>query len=165
MKQGIFLSQRKYILDLLAEVGLLECKPTNTPIIQNHKLGEYFDQVPVDKLRYQRLVGKLIYLSHTCPDIAYAMNVVSQFMHCPSKDRMDAVMRILRYLKSSPKKGLMFSKNDHLNVDGYIDADWARNITDRKSTSGYFTFVGGNLVTWRSKKQKVVALFSAKAEF
>ena len=86
-------------------------------------------------------------------------------MHCPSKDRMDAVMRILRYLKSSPKKGLMFSKNDHLNVDGYIDADWARNITDRKSTSGYFTFVGGNLVTWRSKKQKVVALFSAKAEF
>ena len=86
-------------------------------------------------------------------------------MHCPSKDRMDAVMRILHYLKSSPGKGLMFSKNDHLNVDGYIDADWARNITDRKSTSGYFTFVGGNLVMWRSKKQKVVALFSAKAEF
>ena len=86
-------------------------------------------------------------------------------MHCPSKDRMDAVMRILSYLKSSPRKGLMFSKNDHLNVDGYADADWAGNITDRKFTSGYFTFVGGNLVTWRSKKQKVVALSSAEAEF
>ena len=150
---------------MLAEIGFLECKLADTPIIQNHKLGEYLDQVPADKQKYQWLVCKLIYLSHTRPDIAYAVSVVSQFMHCPSKDRMDAVMRILSYLKSSPRKGLMFSKNDHLNVDGYIDADWARNITDRKSTSGYFTFVGGNLVTWRSKKQKVVALFSAKAEF
>ncbi|KAL6347204.1 hypothetical protein AAG906_012785 [Vitis piasezkii] len=80
-RQGIFLSQRKYILDLLAEVGLLECKPADIPIVQNHKLGEYVDQVPADKQRYQRLVGKLIYLSHTRPDIAYAVSVVSQFMH------------------------------------------------------------------------------------
>ena len=164
-RQGIFLSQRKYVLDLLSEVGLLECKPADTPIVPNHKLGEYTDQVPADKERYQRLVGKLIYLSHTRPDIAYAVSVVSQFMHCPSEDHMDAVIRILRYLKSSPGKGLMFSKNNHLNVDGYTDADWAGNISDRKSTSGYFTFVGGNLVTWRSKKQKVVALSSAEAEF
>jgi hypothetical protein len=79
---------------------------------------------------------------------------------------MEAVTRILQYLKSSPGKGLMFSKHDNqLKVDGYTDADWAGNITDRKSTSGYFTFVGGNLVTWRSKKQKVVALSSAEAEF
>lgn len=78
---------------------------------------------------------------------------------------MSAVMRILRYLKSSLGKGLMFSKHSHLNVEGYTDADWAGNILDRKSTSGYFTFVGGNLVTWRSKKQKVVALSSAEAEF
>jgi len=91
--------------------------------------------------------------------------MVSQFMHCPSKDHMDAVVRILRYLKSTPGKGIMFSKNDHLDVEGYTDADWAGNLADRKSTSGYFTFVGGNLVTWRSKKQKVVALSSAEAEF
>ena len=78
---------------------------------------------------------------------------------------MEAVTRILKYLKSSLGKGLMFSKNDHLEVEGYTDADWAGNISDRKSTSGYFTFVGGNLVTWRSKKQKVVALSSAEAEF
>lgn len=164
-RKCIFLSQRKYVLDLLTEVGLLECKPADTPIIQNHKLGEYSDQVPADKVRYQRLVGKLIYLSHTRPDIAYAVSVVSQFMHNPSEDHMSAVMRILPYLKSSPGKGLMFSKHSHLNVEGYTDADWAGNILDRKSTSGYFTFVGGNLVTWRSKKQKVVALSSAEAEF
>jgi hypothetical protein len=78
---------------------------------------------------------------------------------------MDAVIRILRYLKSSPGKGLMFSKNNQVHIDGYTDADWAGNVSDKKSTSGYFTFVGGNLVTWRSNKQKVVALSSAKAEF
>lgn len=164
-RKGIFLSQRKYVLDLLTEVGLLECKPVDTPILQNHRLGEYLDQVPADKGRYQRLVGKLIYLSHTRPDIAYAVSVVSQFMQNPSEDHMGAVIRILRYLKSSPGKGLMFTKNAHLNIEGYTDADWAGNILDRKSTSGYFTFVGGNLVTWRSKKQKVVALSSAEAEF
>jgi hypothetical protein len=110
-------------------------------------------------------VGKLIYLSHTRPDIAYAVSVVSQFMHNPSEEHMNAVIRILRYLKSSPGKGLMFSKNNRLDVEGYTDADWAGSILDRKSTSGYFTFVGGNLVTWRSKKQKVVARSSAEAEF
>ncbi|KAL6337839.1 hypothetical protein AAG906_002304 [Vitis piasezkii] len=97
--------------------------------------------------------------------IAYVVSIVSQFMHCPSEDHMDAVIRILRYLKSFPGKGLMFSKNNHLNIEGYTDADWAGNISNRKSTSGYFTFVGGNLVTWRSKKQKVVALSSVEAEF
>jgi hypothetical protein len=86
-------------------------------------------------------------------------------MHCPSEDHLNAVLRILRYLKSSPGKGLMFSRNGHLNVEGYTDADWAGNISDRKSTLGYLMFVGGNLVTWRSKKQNVVALSSAEAEF
>ncbi|PSS35187.1 Metalloendoproteinase [Actinidia chinensis var. chinensis] len=161
----ILQNERKYILDLLLEVGLLECKPANTPIVQNHKLGEYPDQIPIDKRRYERLVGKLIYLSHTRPDIAYAVSVVSQFMYCPSEDHMDVVIQILKYLKSSPRKGLMFSKSNHLRIEGNTDADWAGNISDRKSTSGYFTFFGGNLVTWRSKKQKVVALSSAEAKF
>jgi hypothetical protein len=164
-KKGIFLSQQKYILDLLCEVGMLDCKPADTPIVQNHRLGEHPSQVPTNRGRYQRLVGKLIYLSHTHPDIAYAVSAVSQFMHQPSKDHMEAVIRILRYLKSFPGKGLMFAKNNHLRVNGYTDADWAGNTTDRRSTSGYFMFVGGNLVTWRSKKQKVVALSSAEAEF
>lgn len=121
--------------------------------------------MPTNKERYQRLVGKLIYLSHTRPDIAYAVSLISQYMHNPSEDHMDAALRILRYLKSAPGKGIMFSKNNHLSIEGYTDADWAASVSDRKSTSGYFTFVGGNLVTWRSKKQKVVALSSAEAEF
>jgi len=146
-KRGIFLSQRKYVLDLLTEVGMLDCKPVDTPMIQNQKLGDFSEQVPTNKKRYQRLVGKLIYLSHTRPDICYTVSIVSQFMHYPSEEHMDVVVRILRYLKSAPGRGLLFSKNGHLEVEGYTDADWAGNISDRKSTSGYFTFIGGNLVT------------------
>jgi len=97
-------------------------------------------------------MGKLIYLSHTRPDILYAVSVVSQFMHCPSKNHMDTVVQIIRYLKSAPGKGLMFSKNGHLDIEGYTNVDWVGNLSDRKSISGYLTFVGGNLVTWRSKK-------------
>ena len=96
-------------------------------------------------------MGKLIYLSHTRPDIAYAISLVSQFMHNLSKDHMNVVIRILRYLKSSPGRELMFRKHGHLNVEGYLDVDWAGS-SDKKSTSRYFTCVGGNLVTWRSKK-------------
>ena len=155
----------KYVLDLLSEIEMLDCRPADTPIVQNHGLGEFPNQTPTNKERYQRLVGKLVYLSHTRPDIAYAMSLVSQFMHCPSEDHMSEVVRILQYLKSSPGRRLMFTRNQHLHIDGYIDVDWAGNITDRKSTLGYFTFVGGNLVTWRSKKQKVVALSSAEAKF
>ncbi|XP_061989783.1 secreted RxLR effector protein 161-like [Rosa rugosa] len=144
---------------------MLDCRPADTPIEQNHRLAEYPDQVPTDRARYQRLVGRLIYLGHTRPDLAYAVSVVSQFMHNPSEDHMDAVVRILRYLNRAPGKGLMFSKHHCLEVSGYTDADWAGNITDRRSTSGYFTFVGWNLVTWKSKKQKVVARSSAEAKY
>ncbi|PRQ42978.1 putative RNA-directed DNA polymerase [Rosa chinensis] len=134
-REGISLSQRKYVVDLLIETGLLACQPADTPMEQNHKLAEYPDQVPTNKERYQRLVGKLIYLSHTRPDIAYAVSVVSQFMHAPSEDHMHAVHRILRYLKTNPGKGIMFSKNNHTDIAGYTDADWAGSITDRRSTS------------------------------
>ncbi|CAL9009674.1 unnamed protein product, partial [Prunus brigantina] len=95
----------------------------------------------------------------------HKVNVVSQFMHSLSEDHMSDVMRILKYLKVTPRKGLMFCKYGHTDMEGYTDADWAGSVTDRRSTFGYFTFVGGNLVTWRSKKQKVVSRSSAKAEY
>ncbi|XP_050160303.1 secreted RxLR effector protein 161-like [Malus sylvestris] len=141
------------------------CQPVATPLEEGLKLSVDPNQVPVDKGRYQRLVGRLMYLAHTRPDLAYALSVVSQYMHDPGKHRMNAVIRILRYLKGSPGKGILFKKNNHLRVEGYIDADWAGSVDDRRSTSGYFTFVGGNLVTWRSKKQNVVARSSAEAEY
>lgn len=164
-KRGIFISQRKYILDILTEVGMLECKPASTPMIPNHKLRKVEGAEMADRGRYQRLVGRLIYLSHTRPDIAYAVGIVSQFMHSPQKDHWKAAIRIVQYLKGTVEHGLLFRNHGHLDICGFTDADWAGNPNDMRSTAGYFTFVGGNLVTWRSKKQKVVALSSAEAEF
>lgn len=107
-----------------------------------------------------------MYLAHTRPDLAYALSIVSQFMHNPGEQHMNAIMHILRYLKSAPGKGILFTKNeDYQRVDAYTDANWVGAVDDRRSTSGYFTFVGGNLVTWRNKKQNVVARSSVEAEF
>ena len=144
---------------------MLDCKPTDTLIMTNHGLHMIEGAKPTGKERYRRLVGKLIYLSHTRPDIAYAVGVVSRFMHNPQIQHMTAVTRILRYLKGTSSRGLLFGKNDNLKLLAYTDADWAGVRDDRKSTFVYFTILGGNLVTWRSKKQKVVALSSAEAEF
>ncbi|RVX09224.1 Retrovirus-related Pol polyprotein from transposon RE1 [Vitis vinifera] len=113
-------------LDLLQETGMSGCQPINTPIEEGLKLCVEPNQVSTDKGRYQRLVGRLMYLAHTRPDLAYALSV---------------------------------------SIEVYTDADWAGAVDDRRSTSGYFTFVGGNLVTWKSKKQNVVARSSAEAEF
>ncbi|KAL0541009.1 hypothetical protein IC582_021036 [Cucumis melo] len=164
-KEGIFVSQRKYTLDLLTETGMLGCRPADTPIEFNCKLGNSDDQVPVDKEQYQRLVGKLIYLSHTRPDISFAVSVVGQFMQAPYEKHMEAVNRILRYLKNTPGKGLMFKKTNRKTIEAYTDSDWAGSVIDRKSTSDYYTFVWGNLVTWRSKKQSVVARSTVEAEY
>ena len=124
------------------------CSPASTPMEENLKLCMHSNQVPTNKERYQRLVGRLMYLAHTRPDLAYAPSVVSQFIHSPSEEHMNAVIRILRYLKSSPGKGILFTKGDSLDIKGYTDVDWAGSIQNRRSTSGYFTFVGGNLFTW-----------------
>ena len=102
---------------------MLNHKYVDTPIEQNHRLGLFPDQVPTHKEQYQRLIRRLIYLSHTRPDIVCAVSVVSQFMHSPSESHMDAVTRILRYLKMAHGRGLVFSKNGHLNVEGYTDVD------------------------------------------
>ncbi|KZV22697.1 Cysteine-rich RLK (receptor-like protein kinase) 8 [Dorcoceras hygrometricum] len=163
-KKGIYVSQRKYILDLLKDTGMTGCRPSDTPIDPNLKLGDITQGTPVDVGRYQRLVGKLIYLSHTRPDIAFAVSMVSQFMHSPYEEHLDAVYKILRYLKNTPGKGLLFKRCSVRNIEGFTDADWAGSVTDRRSTSGYCIFLWGNLVTWRSKKQNVVARSSAEAE-
>ncbi|KAG8501038.1 hypothetical protein CXB51_003111 [Gossypium anomalum] len=121
---GISISQRKYVLNLLSEVGLMGCKPAETPMEFNLKLGTDEDGEKIDRGRYQRLVGRLIYLSHTRPDIAFNVSVISQYMHAP-REHLEAAYRILRYLQGTPGKGLHFKKTAIQNVEVYTDADWA----------------------------------------
>jgi Reverse transcriptase (RNA-dependent DNA polymerase) len=144
--EGIVLSQRKYVLDLLTETGMLGCRPAVSPIDVKTKIGADAGE-QVDRERYQRLVGRLIYLCHTRPDISFAVSVVSRYMHDPRKGHMNAVYHILRYLKSAPGKSMIFKKNGRMNIEGYCDSDWASCQDDRRSTSGYCMFVGGNLVS------------------
>ncbi|XP_020216524.1 uncharacterized protein LOC109800193 [Cajanus cajan] len=164
-KSGIAISQRKYALDILEETGLTDCKPVDTPMDPNVKLMPNQGEPYPDPGRYRRLVGKLNYLTMTRPDISFPVSVVSQFLNSPCESHWLAVVRILRYIKRSPGKGLVYNDRGHTNIVGYSDADWAGDASDRRSTSGYCVFMGGNLVSWKSKKQSVVARSSTEAEY
>mgnify|MGYP003702608909 CR=1 FL=1 len=122
---------------------MLGCRPADSPIEANHHLCSGIGDLVV-KEKYQRLVGRLIYLSHTRPDIAYAVRIVRQLMYDPRAPHLDVVYSILSYLKSAPGKGILFSKHGHLRLEAFIDADWAGSIDDRRSTSGYCAFMGEN---------------------
>jgi Reverse transcriptase (RNA-dependent DNA polymerase) len=161
--KGLFISQRKYTLDLLKETEKLGCKPVSTPIDPNIKLNTEDNEPLEDVHHFQRLVGKLIY-SVTRPDMSFVMSQISKFMHSPRTPHLDIVNRILRYLKGNPDKEIWMKRNNTNAICGYSDADWAGTF-DRKSTTGFCAFVGGNLVTRKSKKQNVVARSSVKTEY
>ncbi|XP_039067066.1 uncharacterized mitochondrial protein AtMg00810-like [Hibiscus syriacus] len=162
--KGLVINQRKYVLDLLSEAGMLGCKPADTPMEAGLKLRGEEMRAEVDKNQFQRLVGKLMYLSLTRPDISFPVNVISQFMTNPRGGHLEAANRILRYLKGTLGHRLFFKKTGDKTVKIFTDSSWASEVTERRSTSGYCSFVWGNLVTWRSKKQNVVSRSTAEAE-
>jgi hypothetical protein len=127
-------STPKCVLDLLAETGTTGCRLAHTPTEANQHLTREGGS-PVDREHYQRLVGRLIYLSHTRPDIDLVVIVLRKFMHDPRSHHLDGVVRIIRYLKGYTNKGLYVSHNN-LQVECYTDADWVGSLDDRKSTSG-----------------------------
>ena len=133
----------------------LDCKLVDTPIDVNHML-ELSKGAIVDIGRHQWLVGKLIYLSHTWSDLAFAVSMVSQFMHSPHEEHLHAVYKILRWLKQTLGKGLLFKKGDHMRVEAFTDANWDGSLNDRRSNSRDCIFVGCNLVTKRSKNQEAI---------
>jgi hypothetical protein len=110
-------------------------------------------------------VDRLIYLAHTRPDISYVVSVVNRYMHDPRIPHLETVYQILRYLKGCPGRGVFFRKRGHMRVEVHTDADWAGCLDERKFTSGYCAFVGDNLVSWRIKKQSVVARSTAETEY
>jgi hypothetical protein len=164
-KSGITISQRKYCLDLLKDSGLLGSKPAVTPLDTSIKLHSNAGTPYHDVSRYRRLVGKLLYLNTTRPDISFATQQLSQFMHAPTTVHFNAACRVIRYLKNNPGQGMLFSRDSELQLVGYSDADWAGCMDTRKSISGYCFFIGKSLISWRAKKQATVSRSSSEAEY
>jgi hypothetical protein len=162
---GYYLSQAKYASDLLSRAGLTDTKVVSTPLEMNARLTP-LDGTPLrDATFYRQLVGSLVYLTVTRPDIAHAVHLVSQFLSAPHSTHYAAVLHILRYIKGTIFHGLHFSAHSTLDLCAYSDADWAGDPTDRRSTTGFCFFLGDSLISWRSKKQHIVSRSSTEAEY
>ncbi|KAL9300604.1 putative RNA-directed DNA polymerase [Arabidopsis thaliana] len=165
VSSGLHLSQRRYILDLLARHNMLHAKPIATPMATTPKLTLNSGTKLPDATEYRRVVGSLQYLAFTRPDISYAVNRLSQFMHTPSTDHWQAVKRVLRYLAGTPTHGIFISRNTPLTLHAFSDSDWAGDSDDLVSTNAYVVYLGRNPISWSSKKQKGVARSSTEAEY
>ncbi|CAA7031042.1 unnamed protein product [Microthlaspi erraticum] len=163
--EGIYLSQRKYAMDIVKECGLLGCQPVTTPMVQNHNLakdeGDYYN----DPLRYRRLVGRLVYLTHTRPELSYAVHMLAQFMKNPRIKHWEAAVRVVRYLKGSPGQGIMLSSNNDLQIKAYCDSDYNACPMTRRSLTGFMVLLGDSPIAWKTKKQDTVSFSSAEAEY
>lgn len=161
---GLLLTQCQYVKELLADFGMADCRPVATPMIEKLRLDPDMAAPPVDSTTYQQMVGKLIFLTHTRPDIAFAVGIVSRFMSHPQEPHMQAVKHIYRYLKGSTDLALSYQRGGVNTLRGFTDADWA-GAHDRKSTTGFLFLLGETPITWSNKRQSTVALSSTEAEY
>ncbi|WVZ59387.1 hypothetical protein U9M48_009533 [Paspalum notatum var. saurae] len=162
---GLLLHQRQYTLDILERAGMADCNPCSTPVDTQAKLSEDAGPPVADPTAYRSLAGALQYLTFTRPDITYAVQQVCLHMHDPREPHLTALKRLLRYLRGTVDYGLFLHRSSSAELVVYTDADWAGCPDTRRSTSGYAVFLGGNLVSWSSKRQPVVSRSSAEAEY
>ena len=164
-KKGISLNQRKFALDILKETIMMGCKPAKSPMEQLLKLSKDSGELLSDSSKYRRLIGKLMYLTISRPDITYVVNRLSQFLAKPGVPHMQAATRILQYVKGTPGQGIFFPSDSDLQLRAYCDADWAGCPNTRKSLTRYCVFLGDALISWRSKKQSMVSRSSAEVKY
>ncbi|KAG8657524.1 hypothetical protein MANES_03G075182v8 [Manihot esculenta] len=164
---SITLNQAGYAEKILEKLGMAECKPCRVPMDTRVKLSKSEESPPVDATLYRSAIGSLIYLVNTRPDLAYSVGMVSRFMEAPTTKHLAAVKQILRYVKGTLHHGCNYNKveEEEFKLVGYSDSDLARDVDDRKSTTGVIYFLSQSPVTWISQKQKVVALSSCEAEY
>ncbi|KAJ1695555.1 hypothetical protein LUZ63_012253 [Rhynchospora breviuscula] len=162
---GVHLSQSKYIHQVLQNTNMLNAKPTTTPMATDISLSPGDSDPFSDPHLYRCTVGALQYATVTRPDLSFAVNKLSQFMHNPTINQWSAVKRVLRYLCGTVNFGLqIYNQSDH-QLHAYTDSDWAGSHFDRRSTSGYSIFLGRNIISWSAKKQATVSRSSTEAEY
>lgn len=161
---GLFLSQEKYLKDIIHRAGMDECKPSATPVAVKSSSSPTNNGPFHDPTLYKSLVGSLQYLTITRPEITFAVNSTCQAMHRPSNADYSSVKRIIRYLKSTIYSGLHYRKSP-LVLQAFSDSDWATNPLDRRSITGSCIFLGQNPISWTTQKQRSVAKSSTEAEY
>ncbi|KAL5577006.1 hypothetical protein UlMin_018705 [Ulmus minor] len=180
-EKGILISQRHYALQLLADAGYLACKSANTPMEANLRLSLEEGELIDNPSSYRRMIGKLLYLTITRPDISFSVNRLSQFLANPRAPHLKAAQRVLQYIKQSPGQGLFFHASSNVQLRAFAeasfpnipevqfkvfaDADWGTCPDTRRSISGFCVFLGDSLISWKSKKQHTVSRSSAEAEY
>ena len=164
-RNEIFISQEKYLKDCLKKFGMQDCKGYMTPMPAKHHLGPDDNGKEFDQKVYRSMIGSLLYLCASRPDIMLSVCMCARFQAAPKESHHLAVKRILRYLAYTPTLGLWYPKGSRFDLVGFSDADYAGDKVDRKSTSGTCHFLGRSLVCWSSKKQNCVSLSTAESEY
>ena len=162
---GIVIHQGKYIKDLLKRFALDHVTPKSTPMSTSVKFTKDEQGTPVDVTKFRGMIGSLLYLTASRPDIMYSVCLCARFQSQPKESHLNAVKRIFKYLKGTSDLGLFYPSSSSFDLIGFSDADYAGSQVDRKSTSGACEFLGDCLVAWHSKKQTSVALYTADGEY
>jgi hypothetical protein len=166
-EKGIIIHQQKYAAEILKRFGMENCNTVGSPIVPGCKLVKDENGKATDAKEFKQMVGCLMYLLATRPDLAYSICLVARFMDRPTEMHVMAVKRIMRYLKGTLGDGVMYKHTEDKGVElvGWSDSDYAGDLNDRKSTSGYVFMLGTGAISWSSKKQPIVTLSTTEAEY
>jgi hypothetical protein len=163
--EGTFICQRKYATDILKKFTMSESKPVNSPIVPGFKINRDVNGAAVDDTYFKQIVGSLMYLTTTRPDIMFSVSLISRYMSKPTELHLQAAKRILRYLKGTTSYGIFYKKGGETDLLAFTDSDYAGDEEDSKSTSCYVFLLSSGAVSWMSKKQPIVTLSTTEAEF
>jgi len=164
-KDGVYVHQSKYTKELLKKFKLEDCKEMNTPMHPTCTLSKEEQGSKVDQKLYRGMIGSLLYLTASRPDILFSVCLCARFQSDPREPHLTIVERIFRYLKETFNLGLLYQKSSDYKLVGFCDADYAGDRIERKSTSGNSQFLGDNLISWASKRQATIALSTAEREY
>ncbi|XP_040987620.1 uncharacterized mitochondrial protein AtMg00810-like [Juglans microcarpa x Juglans regia] len=147
--KGISLFQRKYALDIVSNSGLLATKPAGSPMDQNLRLSKTDSGGPLldNPASYRRLIGRLLYLTLTRPDLSFSVATLSQFMDKPCQSHYDAAVQVVRYIKATAGQSLFFPSNSSLQLKGFCDSNWATCLDSKRSVNGFCIFLGDSLIS------------------